>query len=81
MFAFELIPRAPGHPVHPCKRDCPNRTAACKHTCPRWKVYEHDLTLWRDLHNPREHLYNDVYTAAKESKLRQFYKEKNRHHR
>ena len=25
---------------HPCKQDCPERTAECKRTCERWATYE-----------------------------------------
>ena len=27
-------------PNHPCRQDCPNRTAECKKTCEQWKAYE-----------------------------------------
>ena len=26
--------------ICPCSKDCPERTAECKKTCKRWKVYE-----------------------------------------
>lgn len=26
-------------PKHPCRKDCPERTAECKKTCERWKPY------------------------------------------
>lgn len=25
---------------HPCRQDCPGRTAECKKECERWKAYE-----------------------------------------
>lgn len=26
-------------PKHPCRKDCPKRTAECKRVCERWKEY------------------------------------------
>lgn len=26
--------------MHPCKQDCPRRTAECKRACDEWKAYE-----------------------------------------
>lgn len=30
-------------PRHPCRKDCPERTAECKKTCERWKIYEQTM--------------------------------------
>lgn len=27
-------------PKHPCRQDCPERTAECKKNCEKWKAYE-----------------------------------------
>lgn len=81
MYHFEIVPRAPGHPTQPCKRDCPNRTVTCKHTCPKWTEYEAALIAWRESTHPETLFLTSTYTVARESKFRQFSKTKKHHYR
>lgn len=81
MYPFEIVPRAPGHPMQPCQRDCPNRTVTCKHTCPKWTEYEAALIAWRASTHPETLFLTSTYTVAKESKFRQFSKTKKHHYR
>lgn len=45
-------------PKHPCKKDCPDRWAECKKTCPKWKEYE---PLLREFYKERAEAYDREY--------------------
>ena len=45
-------------PKQPCKKDCPDRTAECKKTCPKWKEYE---PLLREFYKLRAEAYDQEY--------------------
>ena len=50
-------------PKHPCKKDCPDRTAECKKTCPKWLEYEplrNEFYKLRAEAYDREYIQNEI---------------------
>ena len=35
------------HPESPCRKDCPDRTAVCRLSCPKQRAYEKEMEAYR----------------------------------